>query len=105
MHHNATYVTFTAGDTQMSELKNKCFKRFPWQFNTQPVSPRGWIGLDPEGHRGNTPIRQVIKNISYKTDASQVTGTRLEFRGIRVIRDQNLPLNPTYAMDSCIEIT
>ena len=34
-------------------------KGVPWQLSIQPVS-RGWIGLDAEARRGDTPIRQVI---------------------------------------------
>ena len=38
---------------------------FPGQPSIQPVS-RGWIGLDAEARRGDTPIRQVIQSVPEK---------------------------------------
>ena len=43
---------------------------FPWSLSIQPVS-RGWIGLDAEMRRGDTPIRQV--NEKYITKNKQIT--------------------------------
>ena len=37
----------------------------------QPVS-RGWIGLDAEARRGDTPIRQVIWSISQRQKKLQI---------------------------------
>ena len=50
---------FTRQNPDIRIKKINTSQGFPWQPGIQPVS-RGWIGLDAEARRGDTPIRQVL---------------------------------------------